>query len=90
MMSAGRIPSALSLSLFCKVWAIGVAKNLLEKLLKAPQRLEEQNRNAKELVLSYFYFKPNTRILRNLIHGVEHLGVIHSTDFSEAQDFSCI
>lgn len=47
-----------------------VAKNHLEKLLKAPQRLEEPITNGKELVLFSFYFKPNTIILRDLIHGV--------------------
>jgi len=47
-----------------------VAKNCLEKLPKAPQRLEEQSTNEKELVLFSFYFKPNTRTLRDLIHGV--------------------
>lgn len=70
MTSASCIPFALSPLLFCELWAMGVAKNRLEKLPTAPQRLEEQNRNAKELVLPYFYFKPNTRILRNLTHSV--------------------
>lgn len=49
---------------------MGVAENRLEELPEAPQRLEEQNTNGKELVLFSFYFKPNTRILRDLIHGV--------------------
>lgn len=49
---------------------MGVAKNRLEKLPQAPQRLEEQNTNGKEPVLFSFYFKPNTGILRDLIHGV--------------------
>ena len=33
---------------------MGVAKNRLEKLPEAPQRLEEQNTNGKELVFFLF------------------------------------
>lgn len=51
-------------------WPMGVAKNPLEKVPEAPQGLEEQDTSGKELVLFSFYFKPNTRILRDLIHGV--------------------
>lgn len=64
------IRPALPLLPFWQLWAMGVAENRLEELPEAPQRLEEQNTNGKELVLFSFYFKPNTRILRDLIHGV--------------------
>lgn len=85
-MSVGCIPSAEPLSFFWELWALEIEKNHLDKLPEAPQRLEEQNTSGKKLVL----FLPNTRILSNLIHVFEHLGVIHSRASSEAQEFPCV